>query len=1059
MTLGRWKLAVAGAALALTSLGGRLAAQGATITGHITARDGNLPLAEARVIVINNTLSASSDQDGKFTLRNAPTGSVQLQVLRVGYKSVKRTIEVAANATATTDFSLEVAVAQLEEVVTTATGQARRVELGNAISTVDVSKATEVSEVSTTADMLTAKAPGVVVLPGSTLGGAPTVRVRGVSSISLSNAPIWVIDGVRIATGNLTSGTDTQFSLLNNINPEEIEDIEIVKGPSAATLYGTDAANGVVVITTKKGHAGASRWSYSGEYGNVDDRNDYPDMYANWGHTTGNPTAQVRCQLGTMAPPGTTPASSTQCVSDSITHYNLLADPTRTFLHMGNRKAATAQVSGGTDAVRYFASGSMNNEVGPIQMPGFDVARFQSENVPVQDSWFHPLAQQQEAFRTNLSAAVSPTFDLNVNAGWLKEDNRIEPESDLIIALLYTGLQNYGFKGPGLDKVTTQAKYADGTAVPLNDYLQWDPGDIMQATSFSDVQRMLGSFDANWRPLPWMSNQGTVGIDFASSDYFHLCALNQCPPQSATARIGNINDNRSDNRNLSAKFVSTSSWNAKPWMNLKTTLGADYVNVETDAVTSTGQGLPPGATTVAAATTVTATEQQPTVTKTLGVYAQEAASLRDRVFLTVAARSDQNSAFGTNFQRVLYPKASVSWLLSDESFFPRQLDFLNQFRVRASYGASGVEPGRTQGLVLFAPGTVTIDGRSSTTGTDTPALTASNPGNANLKPERSAEFETGFETYLVSNRVHLDYTFYHKTTHDALISVPVAPSAGAAVTSLLENVGSTENYGHELQLNAQLFNGKRFGWDMTITASHNTANIVDLGIDPSTGLARIIGAGGLTEQRDGQPIDAQWYHPYTYFDANHDGIIQVNEVHVDSSFQNYGNAIPRDLLAINTGFDLFNHMLRLTSLFDSKGGYSTQDGADNFQCNSVPLSCQSTQDPHASLAQQAAAIAKTYGTTIGGTSFKTGAGYFMNGQFWKWREASAILQLPQRVNQLFRSQNGSSFVFTARNLKLWSSFWGIDPESNYGVNGADLENEFQTSPPPTYFVFRLNLKY
>jgi TonB-linked SusC/RagA family outer membrane protein len=1059
MTLGRWKIAVAGAALTLVSLGGQLAAQGATITGRIIAKEGGQPLPDARVIVIGTSASTSSAEDGKYTLRNVPPGSITLQVLRVGYRSLKRIVEVTAGGTATSDFTLEVAVAQLEEVVTTATGQARRVELGNAIATVDVAKAAEVSEISTTADMLTAKAPGVVVLPGSTLGGAPTVRVRGVSSISLSNAPIWVVDGVRIATDNLTTGTDTRFSLLNNLNPDEIEDIEIVKGPSAATLYGTDAANGVVVVTTKKGRAGASRWSFGGEYGNVDDRNDYPDMYANWGHTLGNPTKQVRCQLGTMAPPGTTPTSNNTCISDSVTHYNLLADPSRTFITLGNRKAATAQVSGGSDAVRYFASGSLNNEVGPIQMPGFDVQRFQSENVKVQDAWFHPLAQQQASFRTNLSASVSPKFDLTATAGFLKEDNRIEPESDLIIALLYTGLQNYGFKGPGLDKVTTQAKYADGTAVPLNDYLQWDPGDIMQATSFSDVQRMLGSFNASWRPLPWMANEGTVGLDLVSSNYFHLCALNQCPPQSATARIGNVNDKRQDNRNFSAKVVSTSSWNAKPWANLKTTFGVDYVNLELDSVSTTGQGLPPGATTVAAATTVTAGEVQPTVTKTLGVYAQEAASFRDRVFVTVAARSDQNSAFGTNFQRVLYPKASLSWLLSDESFFPQRLDFLSQFRVRASYGASGVQPGRTQGLITFAPGTVTIDGRSSTTGTDTPGLSASNPGNPNLKPERSAEFETGFETYLLSNRVHLDYTYYRKTTHDALISVPIAPSAGAAVTSLLENIGSTRNSGHELQLNAQLVDSRRFGWDMTITASHNTALIVDLGIDPSTGVARIIGAGGLTEQRDGQPIDAQWYHPYTYADANHDGVIQVSEVHVDSSFQNYGNAIPRDLLAINTGVDLFNHHLRLTSLFDSKGGYSTQDGADNFQCNSVPLSCQSTQDPHASLAQQAAAIAKTYGTTIGTTSFKSGAGYFMNGQFWKWREASAILQLPRRMNNLLRTADGSTFVFSARNLHLWSSFWGIDPESNYGLNGSELQNEFQTAPPPTYFVFRLNLKY
>ncbi len=167
-------------------------------------------------------------------------------------------------------------------------------------------------------------------------------------------------------------------------------------------------------------------------------------------------------------------------------------------------------------------------------------------------------------------------------------------------------------------------------------------------------------------------------------------------------------------------------------------------------------------------------------------------------------------------------------------------------------------------------------------------------------------------------------------------------------------------------MTAQLVDSRRLGWDVTLSGSRNTAIILNLGIDPSTGMARIIGAGQTTEQRDGQPIDAQWYHPYTYSDANKDGILQVSEVHVDSSFQSYGNNIPRDLFSVNTGLDFFNRKLRITTLFDYKGGYSTQDGADNFQCNSTPLSCQSTQDPKAPLAQQAAAIAKTYGTTIGG---------------------------------------------------------------------------------------------
>src|SRR5439155_24400538 len=144
----------------------------------------------------------------------------------------------------------------------------------NAVSTLgDVSKRVETVPVHTISDLMIAKSPGVVFLPGTELGGAPSVRIRGVSSISLNNAPIWYVDGVRYSAGGLgttntlSSGTDVGFSLLNSLNPEEIEDIEIVKGPSAATLYGTNAANGVVLITTKKGRAGTTRWTWSAERG------------------------------------------------------------------------------------------------------------------------------------------------------------------------------------------------------------------------------------------------------------------------------------------------------------------------------------------------------------------------------------------------------------------------------------------------------------------------------------------------------------------------------------------------------------------------------------------------------------------------------------------------------------------------------------------------------------------------------------------------------------------------------------------------------------------------
>jgi len=1072
MDFGRKSFAALAAATALLTGAARLSAQGGTITGRVMSAANNQPLAEARVLGIQTTLAATTGEDGKFTLRNVPAGTVQLQVLRVGYQSVKQTVTVTAGQTATADFTMQIAVAQLEEIVTTATGQQRKIELGNAISTLgDVGKRVETVPTHNLSDLMIGKSPGVTLLPGTELGGAPTVRIRGVSSISLSNAPIWVVDGVRYSSGSLSSGTDVNFSLLNSLNPEEIEDIEIVKGPSAATLYGTNAANGVVVITTKKGRSGSTRWNWSAEGRTVSDRVDYQDMYANFGKDTKTGVV-TRCQLATM----TTSAFAGACNSDSVTHYNYMKDPDRTFVHLGHGNLFGGNVSGGNDAVRFFASGDLDNETGPLQMQGFELARFDSAHVPVRDEWYHPEAQQRASFRGNLSATLSPKFDLNISTGFSKLNNRIPPESDLIISLYYVGMQNYGYKGCptgkfpcGLDKDPFQA---DG--VPLNDALQWSPGDIMQVTQNSDVQRFTGSATGSWRPIHWMQNEATVGVDLAAIDFFQLCRLTECPPQSATAKQGRVTDNQSKSRNFSAKLASTSTWNPLQWMNLKTSLGADYTNLEDDFARTNGTTLPPGASTVASATTRNGSQQQPTAVKTLGLYVQEQAGIRDRLFLTAAIRTDQNSAFGSNFQKVYYPKVSTSWLMSDESFFP-QYSWLQSFRLRAAYGASGVQPGATQGLITFTPANVALTGRNSTAEVGASGLTASQPGNANLKPERSAEFEGGFDSQLL-NKVHLEYTFWNKKTTDALVNITLAPSSAASQLSPLLNVGSTQGWGHELQTNIQLLDRRSLGWDMTVSASHFSNKVVSLGSvsglcqtspnDPSITPVIVAclrsGSGstsGEARQIPGHPINEQWYRGYTYGDANGDGVLQISEVKVDSGFSNFGYKVPRDIISIQNGFDLFNRRVRVQALFDYKGGASILDGANNFQCNTGPYACRDTQDPTAPLDRQAAAIAKTFGTLVGNTTYKSSAGYFRSNQFWKFREFSVTAQLPHAVTSRLRAQNGSSLVFGARNLHTWSNWTGIDPEANYGLTQSESQNEFQTTGLPTYFTLRLNLKY
>ena len=365
-----------------------LSAQQAVLTGRVSGT-GSEGLADSRVMLVNTSTVTQTNSEGRYTIRNVPTGTIEVRVIRVGYAEQKKSVVVAPGASITLDFALTALVVQLQEVVTTATGEQRKVEIGNALSTISAPQAVEQTAVSNIADLLVAKAPGVIMSPPNMSGSAPVIRIRGLNSLSLGNAPIMIVDGVRFFSSSISPGVGgTNESFMNSLSPEEIEDIEIVKGPSAATLYGTDAANGVIVVTTKKGRAGAARWNWFASTQQVEDRNKYPATYALWGHNpaTGKIT---RCELATM--------SATTCVVDSTTSFDLSTTPGITPIANGLNTNFGGQVSGGNDAVRYFASGDLFNEVGPYKMPGFAQEWLQdSAQSSVRDEWVHPEAFQRQ---------------------------------------------------------------------------------------------------------------------------------------------------------------------------------------------------------------------------------------------------------------------------------------------------------------------------------------------------------------------------------------------------------------------------------------------------------------------------------------------------------------------------------------------------------------------------------------------------------------------------------------------------------------------------------------
>ncbi|HEY2164357.1 MAG TPA: TonB-dependent receptor, partial [Gemmatimonadaceae bacterium] len=331
------------------------------------------------------------------------------------------------------------------------------------------------------------------------------------------------------------------------------------------------------------------------------------------------------------------------------------------------------------------------------------------------------------------------------------------------------------------------------------------------------------------------------------------------------------------------------------------------------------------------------------------------------------------------------------------------------------------------------------------TGTDTPGLIANALGNPALRPEKSAEFESGFESRLF-NVVNVDFTYYNKKTHDALIAQPIAGSAAPSATSVTRNLGSVQNSGLEATVSARLLDRRAFGWDVTLAGSHNTNKVLSLGVD-ATGKANPTIGTGTTRDSVGLPANAWFFLPYTFADSNHDGIISPSEVKVGSNVAYMGYSQPRDIFSVSNGFDLLNRKLRLNVLVDYKGGFSVFNTTVEFYCSNQPT-CYEETNSSAPLWRQARNIAQRY------EPITTQAGYLENGQFWRLREVSASLSMPNALAAKLRARD-ASLVFSGRNLHLWSKYTDVDPEQNYTT--GDVQTDFETIAPPTYFIVRLNL--
>ena len=999
------------------------------VTGRVTDVTSSAPVAEAQVFIVGTNLGARSDDGGRYTSRGVPAGTQQVRVLRLGYQSVTRPAVVMTDSTVTLDFALTGTVTILQEVVTTATGPQRRIELGNSVSNIKTELVTKSAPVSTLADVLNARVAGVVVTTGTQAGAGSRVRIRGASSLNLNNEPIYIIDGIRMtsANGSIEFGTGgTAPSRAGDINLEEIENIEIVKGPSASTLYGTDAANGVILITTKRGAAGEARWTVWSEAGLIADRNDYPTNYTIAGHLASD-TALVKTPVECGLPL----VSAGTCLMDSLRTYNLFRDEDVSPLSTGNRHQFGASVSGGSAQLRYFLSGEREGETGILELPPFERRRLTAERAPIREWVDRPNQLVKNSFRANLTAAITPKLDAAISTAYINIDQRFTLESNAT-----AGLGSQAFGGPGYKNNGT----ISGLGTPLSGYRAWTPGYTWQEKTSQSVNRFIGGTTATWRPLLWLTTAGTVGLDFTDRVDDNLRFRGEGPPLTATYRLGSKGNARTDISDLTANLSATGTWRARDWINTTTTVGAQYVNSSFKQGVASGNDLPPGTQTAGAAAEKNASESS-TFSKTLGFFIEEMVAFNDRLFVTGALRSDQNSAFGTDFQSVLYPKASVSWILTQEPFFPTA-GWLDQLRYRAAYGASGRQPGANDGIRSFTFSTVNVRA------TDQPGVIYNAIGNRDLRPEKTTEIETGFEAEMFDGRASLDLNFYQKRTRDALISAIVPPSEGTA-TTVRRNLGAVRNRGLELLLNTTLVDGRNVGLDLTLNGTTNSNKLLSLGGTPPQ-------IETTTRVVEGYPLFGLWAQKITgWEDKNGDRILTynadpaLNEVFVADSASFIGYNQPRHIVGLTTGLELFKRRLRLQTLFDYRGGSYWYNNTERIRCVSRQ-NCNGLMNPNASFEEQAMVVATRDHPS------KTLAGFFQKGEFVRFREVSARYEVPEQLLTRLRGVRTLSLNVSARNITSWTKYRGVDPETDFTDLTGNNPSEFQTLGPPSFLVFRVN---
>lgn len=955
--------AVLAVLFALAGAAAPVLAQSGVVQGQVVDASSMRPLSDAQVLIEGTGIGQLANASGRFVLLNVPAGDHVVHATLIGYAEAEQSVTVAPGQTVTVEVLLESTAISLDELVVTGVGaQTARRALGTSVEVVGAEEIA-VAPVQSVATFLQGRVPGATVNATSAQPGTGSlINFRGVSSVFGAQTPIIYVDGVRVDNDQATAaGTGgEQSSALADLLTTDIERIEVTKGGAASTLYGSDAATGVIQIFTNKGSPGAPRI-----VGRIEQGIEMPELKYVFDTRL---TFPDRVESGEVS--GT-----------------FMED---VYFKNGQTQNYYVGVSGGTADVTYNVSGRLEERDGTQPKDG-------STNY---------------SLRGGLQASLTENFTFEFSGSYARHN--------------FDRLYN----GAAISDPLTTFEVGDALFFSRAATLQ-EAMDIFLSPDITEsVNRFIMSSTARWQIRDDLGFRFTLGTDNRTNQQRTYQPIGFTPgePTGLLRRF----DRSFTSVSLDAGL--THNWStADGFLGLASSVGMQGFRDDESTILGLGRTFAlPGTFDFGSAADINADEGNAEVFSG-GMYVDEQVSLWDKLYVGAGFRIDAASSFGDNIDYEFYPKATGSYILSEDL----PLRFVDEFKLRAAYGQAGNFPGTFLKDRTFSA--------TSFRGESAPRF--ANPGNTDLRAETTSTIEVGFDAALLDNRIGLNFTFYDAITSDALFQVPRQPVTGQGTQQ--ENVGEIRNTGIEVAATFQLLNLRNVAWSAGGSFQWVNNRVTDMG-----GVAdfSVDGQKWVTE---GQPIGS--WRLTTPIDTNNDTLPDASERRFTGDV-----SVPNKSGGLNTTVSIGSN-LTISALADWAGGHHVFDfGSVWATFNRIYrrelVRCGLEDGAEVGCDYEFPVQYNADGTRRGKYSQSAARSAFLyDGDYFKLREVSVRYVLPDDIAGRVRL-NRATVYGSAQNLWIWSRNFLIDGELS-GLNGGGLElgSESSVTLPPNR-TFRLGVE-